>query len=125
MCGTPDIITEDSIRDVKNSWDYSTFPLFENKLPNDDYWWQLQVYMILTGKHEGSVDYMLMNTPNDDSLNYNHLGKGLRVKSFAVDRMSVDSDIEARVKLCREYIETLVKIEYLNAMSSVPEEVEF
>lgn len=127
MCGTPDIITEDSIRDVKNSWDYSTFPLFEDEgqVPNLDYYWQLQVYMILTGRRKGSIDYMLMDTPNDDSLTYTHLGKGLRVKSFAVDKMPVLFDIKARVNLCREYIKTLVTDEHLSSMAVLVEEDEF
>ena len=34
LTGTPDVILEDEIIDVKNSWDCFTFPLFEADLPN-------------------------------------------------------------------------------------------
>jgi hypothetical protein len=126
MCGTPDIITDDMIRDVKNSWDYSTFPLFETKLPNKDYFYQLQGYMVLTGKTKGSVDYMLMDTPEDDSLTYNHLGRPLRIKSFAVER---DNDfmfeVARRVGLCREYIDRILSTDMLEAMAPLPEMTAF
>ena len=50
FCGTPDVILEDKIIDIKSSWDCFTFPLFEDEIPNKDYFYQLQVYMHLTGK---------------------------------------------------------------------------
>ena len=48
--GTPDIITNDEILDTKCSWDAYSFPLFDKELPNKDYFYQMQVYMHLTGK---------------------------------------------------------------------------
>jgi hypothetical protein len=65
MHGTPDVIGEDIIIDIKNSWDFSTFPLFSNSLPNKDYRLQVTGYMMLTGKKKGSVVYTLMDTPDD------------------------------------------------------------
>jgi len=124
LTGTPDIILhdEDMIRDVKNSWDYTTFPLFETKLPNKDYWWQGQAYMELANKNNYSVDYMLMNTPDDDSLSYNHLGRPLRVKSFPFERdRNCMKEVQQRVQLCRDYIHTLVDADMLGAMSDKPD----
>jgi len=122
MTGTPDILLDDMIRDVKNSWDYTTFPLFEDKLPNKDYWWQGQGYMELAGKDNYSVDYMLMDTPDDDSLSYNHLGRPLRVKSFPFERdRNCMKEVQERVQLCRDYIHTLVDADMLGAMSDKPD----
>ena len=58
--GTPDIITEDSIIDIKTSWDATTFPWFDSELPNKDYMYQLLAYMDLTGKLNGYVAYCLI-----------------------------------------------------------------
>ena len=63
--GTPDIITEDSIIDIKTSWDATTFPWFDSELPNKDYMYQLLAYMDLTGKLNGYVAYCLINHTED------------------------------------------------------------
>ena len=57
--GTPDVITEDTIIDVKTSWDASTYCWFDAKLPNKDYYYQLMVYMHLTGRKKAIVAYCL------------------------------------------------------------------
>lgn len=62
--GTPDIITGDGvIIDVKNSWDCFTFPLFEASNENDNYFYQLQIYMNLTGFQTSYLVYTLTDTP--------------------------------------------------------------
>jgi len=48
--GTPDVILNNHLIDVKNSYDCFTFPLFFNGVPNKDYYWQAQVYMALCDK---------------------------------------------------------------------------
>jgi len=63
--GTPDLILEDEIIDIKCSWDGTTFPWFEDELPNKDYFWQLVGYMWLTGKYKSRVVYCLVDTPED------------------------------------------------------------
>lgn len=62
--GTPDIIAEDRIIDVKSSWDIYTF--FRNSVDklNKNYYWQLQGYMALTGKETSTLAYCLVNTPD-------------------------------------------------------------
>ena len=65
-CGTPDLLPMDQsnlIVDTKNSWDWSTFPLFEPKLPESDYDWQGQGYMDLAKRFEYKVVYCLSDTP--------------------------------------------------------------
>jgi len=61
--GTPDIILKDHVIDVKNSWDFSTFPLFDNEVPNSDYYFQAQVYMELCGVDSYKLIYVLSDTP--------------------------------------------------------------
>lgn len=63
LIGTPDIVTEDEVIDIKSSWDFFTFAKSireENKL----YWWQLQSYMALTGKKKATLVYCLVDTPD-------------------------------------------------------------
>ena len=63
--GTPDLILEDEIIDIKCSWDGTTFPWFEDELPNKDYYWQLVGYCWLTGRKKARVVYCLVDTPED------------------------------------------------------------
>ncbi|MCT4238530.1 hypothetical protein HZP42_19295 [Elizabethkingia anophelis] len=63
--GEPDIIEGDTVFDFKSSWDYSTFPLFEEDVPNEDYEYQLQAYMDLLGLNRAKLVYGLVNTPDE------------------------------------------------------------
>jgi len=63
--GTPDLILDDEIIDIKCSWDGTTFPWFEDELPNKDYFWQLVGYMWLTGRTKARIVYCLVDTPED------------------------------------------------------------
>lgn len=103
MTGTPDIITDEKIIDIKCSWDCFTFPLFDSQDELDNaYYWQMQGYMYLTGKREATVTYMLMNTPDElaytdlDRVDYTTYPTIQRIKEFHVKRN--DEDIE-RIKL--------------------------
>lgn len=144
MHGFPDLV-HDMVRDVKSSWDLFTFPMFDEEMPNKDYWWQLQGYMELTGIKQASIDYVLIDTPmplvQQDlrKLYYQSGGKAeewtpdryeelypnyrfddipeyLRVKSFTVTYdPSVAAQIEQRVLMARDYIKTLLETKSLLA----------
>jgi hypothetical protein len=131
LTGTPDIITDTLIVDVKSSWNGTTFPMFEDELPNKDYYWQLQGYMDLTGKHNAIVSYCLVDTPEDIVLDeirrvawakkelepseeteqdvrsqheFSHIPKDKRVKAFLVEKDEhAIWQIKERVEQCREY----------------------
>lgn len=62
ITGEPDN-TQGIIRDIKTSWDFATFPLIESEIPNKDYYWQLQGYMMLTDTNEAELVYCLIDTP--------------------------------------------------------------
>lgn len=58
--GEPDVILEEVIEDVKNSWTLKTF--FKADI-SSDYYWQGQGYMDLTGKKKYKLTYVLSDTP--------------------------------------------------------------
>jgi len=110
--GTPDLISEDRIYDIKCSWDCFTFPLFETEIPTKDYFYQLQVYMHLTGKKNATLVYVLLNTPEEmhweTQHNYDALDKKYRIKTFdIVYDASVIEDLQKRVLNIREFIKTI------------------
>jgi len=111
--GTPDLIVDGVVYDIKCSWDAYTFPIFENDIPNKDYFYQLQCYMHLTGCTKAVLTYVLLNTPEEvvfeTPQNYDDLDKKYRIKTFEIDyeQTVIDSLIE-RVKLTREFLETLI-----------------
>lgn len=110
--GEPDLILEDEIVDIKNSWDCFTFPLFEEEIPNKEYEAQVQVYMHLTGKRKASVVYILLDTPETKwsaPISYEHISKDLRIKrySFEYDPVMI-AKLQDRVLQCRGYINQLI-----------------
>ncbi len=124
--------------DTKCSYDCFSFPLFDTEIDNKDYYYQLQGYMELTGSRKAMLSYCLVDMPQsmidkeayyesrnegsritqDDILEkimekrtYSNIDKKYRVKSFKFDYdKEVISKIESRVKLCREYINTLIEV---------------
>jgi len=133
--GEPDIIIDDLIIDVKNSWSCFTFPFFENEVPNDVYYWQLQGYMWLTGKSKAKLIYTLTDTPEHlilseakrycyangydeldleiykqfhDKMTYPDIDDKFKIKSFDIERNESDiKKIEQRVIECRKVINEL------------------
>ena len=130
--GTPDIIQNDYLIDVKCSWSFSSFPLFENEI-NKDYYYQAQVYMELTGRENYKLIYCLMDTPEhlieseakshcfrtgfefDDvidrfkkEMTYSDVEDKLRMKVYEIKKdPEVIEQIKQRVLECREYINQL------------------
>jgi hypothetical protein len=114
IVGTPDVITKDTVIDMKNSWDCFTFPLLDNEIPNKDYFYQLQCYMALTGKKKAKLVYTLMNTPEDlvkydlMSHNYDEIDPKYRIKVFDIERdEDVIDEIRKRVIEIRNHLEVV------------------
>ena len=137
LTGTPDVNTDNILLDVKSSYDATTFPWFEEEIPNKDYYYQLQGYMALTGKRKSVLAYCLINTPYEiveDEIrrehwkhhlideseelradvearhNFNHIPPEKRIKTFEVryDKDVVKAIYE-RIEECRKYYETLIQ----------------
>jgi hypothetical protein len=109
--GTPDLLLSDTVIDIKNSWDFSTLPLFEENIPTKGYETQVQIYMHLTGLKKASVIYILLNTPetyNSVEIDYSNVDKKYRYKKF-----EFEYDIEIIEKLKERVIESRKYINYL------------
>jgi hypothetical protein len=82
IIGTPDLYVGESIRtaktirDAKSSWNVYTFTRAKHKELPDNYFWQGQSYMALTGADEAYFDFCLINTP------YNLITRELYNESF-------------------------------------------
>lgn len=110
--GTPDLIVDGVVYDTKCSWDAYTFPLFEDEIPTKDYFYQLQVYMHLTGCKSAKLVYVLLDTPEsltyEIKRTYEHLEKKFRIKSYDIEYdQSVIDELQNRCIAAREYISTL------------------
>jgi len=110
--GTPDLITKDTVYDIKCSWDCFTFPLFDNEIPTKDYFYQLQIYMHLTGVKKAKLVYVLLNTPSEltyeEAYNYDNVDKKYRIKTFDIDYSEdVIADLQKRVTQIREFLTTI------------------
>jgi hypothetical protein len=135
ITGTPDIILSEWVEDIKCPWQFSTFPLFDTTLPNSDYYWQMQGYMLLTGKDKAAVNYCLIDAPEhlidrearyvslkagfeevemelyDEvyrKMTYSDVDNSLKFKRFELQRdEKAIQAIKTMVELCRQYIQTL------------------
>jgi len=82
IIGTPDIIHEGTIIDLKSSWSIHTFFQVLHKPVNKDYVYQINSYQWLAGCEIGKLVYVLVNTP--DVLIENQKSK-LRYKMGLID----------------------------------------
>jgi hypothetical protein len=65
LIGTPDILDE-KVKDAKSSYSLFTFLSSKTSKLNPDYYWQLQGYMMLTGRTKAELFYALVNSTADD-----------------------------------------------------------
>ena len=109
--GEPDLIIDNCVLDIKNSWDAFTFPLFEEEIPTKGYFYQLQTYMHLTGLKTAKLVYVLLNTPetyNSTEIDYSNVDKKYRIKVYDLEyQPEVIEEMKKRVILAREYINNL------------------
>lgn len=110
--GTPDCMHEGVVYDFKTSWDCFTFPLFDQE-PDMGYYYQLQVYMHLTGLRKAKLVYTLQDTPDylthEEPVSYAHVDDSYRVKEFEIeyDPMVIET-AKARIQECRDYVKELL-----------------
>jgi hypothetical protein len=87
--GTPDVITDEFIIDIKCSWDGTTFLESVTSPINKDYECQLQVYMHLTGIKKAKLVYVLLDTPDfinyGNEITYSHIPIEQRFYAFDLD----------------------------------------
>lgn len=63
--GEPDIITFDEVIDIKSSWDFTTFPMMDEEVENQNYFYQLHGYMDILGYDKAKLIYVLVDTPEE------------------------------------------------------------
>jgi hypothetical protein len=61
--GEPDVMTPTLLADIKCSYSGITFPWFADEIPTAGYFYQLQVYMDLSGHRTSELVYCLLDTP--------------------------------------------------------------
>lgn len=96
LIGTPDVISENEIVDVKSSFDIFTFTNAKYGTLNKDYYYQLMGYMWLTGVKVAKLSYVLCNTPSSIILD--------EKKRLAWKMNSIEDESEEYIKEC-QYIE--------------------
>jgi len=130
ITGMPDVIRLDRVVEIKSPWDWSTFPAFESKIPESNYWWQCQGYMALTGKDFAQLCYVLCDTPDEQiykeakfrsydlgcdvediyddvaqSMTYSDVELLNRIKIFDIHRdEKAIENIRRRVEACRVFL---------------------
>lgn len=130
ITGTPDVIGEDVVIDIKSSWDIFTFAGIDEDKAKRDYFWQLAGYAWLTGKNKVCLTYVLVDTPDlimNDELyrmsfkiaeeetekyknlyKYDDIDPKLRLKQYFWDVTQEDKDrIMNQVLVARDYMATL------------------
>lgn len=67
LTGTPDVLTDVCLLDVKSKWDLFTYKSIlcnKEEKPLKDYFYQMQGYMALTGKRKSYLVFCLPDTPS-------------------------------------------------------------
>jgi len=99
--GTPDIITDTEIIDIKTSYNGLTFPWFDEEIPTPGYEIQLQVYMYLTGRRKAFLAYCLTDA-NEDAIQDEIRRETWRQKVIDVSQEKAE-EIDKKVRLQMEY----------------------
>ena len=110
--GTPDCMHEGVVYDFKTSWDCYTFPLFDQE-PDMGYYYQLQIYMHLTGLKKAKLVYTLQDTPEyltyEEPVSYSHVDNSYRIKEFDIDYdPEVIEKAKEKVLEAREFVKEMV-----------------
>ena len=116
ITGEPDIITDDSIIDIKSSWSLATFPALAEHGKDKGYEMQLRAYMWLFDKPKASIAYCLVTTPEDlrkwedQSLHVvDHIIPELRVTLVHYERdTTIEDKIKLKVEAARQYFDEII-----------------
>jgi hypothetical protein len=112
VTGEPDIITENSIIDIKTSWSLETFPATPDEIDSSLYEWQLITYMWLFKKSSAELIYCMIDTDDDllnewDNLTIHKVSQhppAKRITSLNFERQPLyEEQMEERLFYCSEY----------------------
>lgn len=116
LTGEADIVGEDRIIDIKNSWSFDSFPCFdseaEKKVKASGYDWQVRGYMMLFDKPKAEVIFCMTSTPDSllnpfDDLSLHkvdHIDPALRITAVTVERNSeLENQMLEQYKVANEF----------------------
>jgi hypothetical protein len=119
MTGECDIITNDSIIDIKTSWSLDTFPVMAEDGYDSLYEWQLRAYMMLYDRPRAELIYCMVTTSNEllnewenlDIHRVDHIAPEKRITVLSFER-NEDKEIEMldRLKWASEYYDEYYKL---------------
>jgi hypothetical protein len=117
ITGEADIVTDDSIIDVKSSWSLATFPVLSKQGEDKGYEMQLRAYMWLWDKPRASIAYCMVTTPEDlrkwenEALHVvDHIIPELRVTLVHYERdRTIEDKIKHKVEVARQYYEEVIR----------------
>lgn len=110
LSGHPDIITDDSIIDIKTSWSLETFPALPEDA--DSYEWQVRGYMHLFNKPRAFVIFCMIDTDdelltdwdNRDIHKVSHIDPTKRITVIQYDRDDVLEELMlSRLRAASEF----------------------
>jgi len=119
MTGECDIITNDSIIDIKTSWSLDTFPVMPEDGYDSLYEWQLRAYMMLYDRSKAELIYCMVTTSNEllnewENLSLHrvdHIAPEKRITVLSFER-NEDKEIEMidRLKWATDYYNEYYKL---------------
>jgi hypothetical protein len=119
MTGEADIITNDSIIDIKTSWSLDTFPVMAEDGYDAIYEWQLRAYMRLYDRPKAELIYCMVTTSNEllnewenlDIHRVDHIAPEKRITVLSFDRDEAkEQEMIERLELCTEYYNEYYKL---------------
>jgi hypothetical protein len=122
ITGECDILTNDSIIDVKTSWSLDTFPELPEDIDSKEYEWQGRAYMMLYNRFEFELVYCMVSTwdefltPYDDKTLHqvDHIDPRKRITSMTIERdLELENQMMERCQLATEYY-----LERMNKLNS-------
>lgn len=110
VVGTADVVTRDTIIDVKAAWSIKTLHDAVTSGIDKDYEWQGRGYMMLWDKPNFIVFHGLLNTPEEANygveVNYDDIPAEHRWVAYKVQRdVTIEQQIIQKVIECREWLE--------------------
>jgi hypothetical protein len=118
--GTPDLIFNGVVYDIKTSWSLFTFPMFEdpNVIPTKDYMFQLQAYLDLTGLKSAKLVYVLTNA-TEEMIKDELYRRCLRAKIFDKDpeiaaQLEDQLEQEVRKEMTFDHVHPALRVKTFN-----------
>jgi len=120
LTGEADIVTENEIIDIKCSWNFDTFPVFQEEADKNikkaGYDWQMRGYMLLYSKPKAKVVYCLTDTPENligyedvKQHKFDHLYPTLKVTKAEVERsIEIEAEMYEQYKIANKYYQQLI-----------------